>query len=87
MTYYDRIVAKLNAALAPDRLEVVDESHLHADHNIEAATSGETHFRVTVVSAALAGLSRVERHRRINALLADELAERVHALAIDARAP
>ncbi|GLK67088.1 BolA family protein [Hansschlegelia plantiphila] len=86
MTVRARIETTLTDALAPQRLEVVDESHLHAGH-AGARPEGETHFRVRVVSAAFSGMSRVDRHRRVNALLAAELAGPVHALAIDARAP
>lgn len=86
---------KLTAALAPERLEIVNESHLHAGHHHSAPGhdsetfdgSGETHFRVRVVAAAFAGMSRIERHRRINELLADEIAAGVHALAIEPAAP
>lgn len=81
-----RIEAKLTAALAPAALLVVDESHLHAGH-AGSRPGGETHFRVTVVADAFAGRSRVERHRLVNAALARELAESVHALAIHAKAP
>lgn len=87
MTYRERMTDKLTRAFQPSRLEVIDESARHADHNEAAATLGETHFRVRIVAAAFAGMSRVERHKRINAVLADELAERVHALAIEAEAP
>jgi BolA family transcriptional regulator, general stress-responsive regulator len=86
MTVRARIETALNGALMPDRLEVVDESHLHAGH-AGARPEGETHFRVHVVSGVFSGMSRVDRHRRVNQLLADELAGPVHALAIDARAP
>lgn len=86
MTVRSRIEATLTDALKPERLEVVDESHLHAGH-AGARPEGETHFRVRIVSGAFSGVSRVERHRRVNALLASELAGPVHALAIDARAP
>ncbi|MGO9004876.1 MAG: BolA family protein [Beijerinckiaceae bacterium] len=89
----ERIKEKLQAALAPISLEVIDESHKHAGH-AHAVTrpgtangSGETHFLVKVVSAAFAGKSRVDRHRTINNLLSGELAAGVHALAIDAKAP
>jgi BolA protein len=87
MTYCDRITAKLVDAFRPSRLEVIDESARHAGHNAAAATLGETHFRVRITAAAFAGMSRLERHRRINELLKAELAERVHALAIEADAP
>ena len=79
------IEAKLTAALAPKSLEVIDESHRHAGHG-HHHPDGETHFRVEIVSDAFEGTSRIERHRMINALLAEELASRVHALAISARA-
>jgi BolA protein len=86
MTMKERITAALSAAFAPNELEVIDESHRHHGH-AGWKEGGETHFRVKVVSAAFAGKSRLDRHRAINAALAAELAERVHALAIEARAP
>ncbi|MBT9291162.1 BolA family transcriptional regulator [Hyphomicrobiaceae bacterium 22] len=84
-TYRDRIVTKLTAAFAPAALDVIDESAQHHGHG-GWREGGETHFRVRIAASALAGLSRVEQHRRINAVLAAELAERVHALAIEATA-
>jgi BolA family transcriptional regulator, general stress-responsive regulator len=86
MTYKDRITTKLSDALQPTVLEVIDESEQHRGHGGHRE-GGETHFRVVVVSAAFAGKGRVERHRIVNGLLAAELAERVHALALSARAP
>lgn len=86
MSVRERIEQTLSEALKPVRLEVVDESHLHAGH-AGARPGGESHFRVHVVSGAFSGMSRVARHRRVNELLAAELAGPVHALAIDARAP
>ena len=77
---------KLRTAFAPDWLEIVDESHRHAGH-AGHRPEGEIHFRVAIVSAAFAGKSRVERHRLVNAVLAEELASRVHALALKASAP
>ena len=89
-----RIEKKLHEAFAPQRLVVVNESHLHAGHHhVESghhATfdgSGETHFRVRIVSPAFAGKSRIGRHRAVNALLADELKAGLHALAIEPAAP
>jgi BolA protein len=82
----DAIERKLTQGLSPSALMVIDESHLHAGHGHSHA-EGESHFRLEVVSAAFGGKSRVERHRMVNALLADELAGRVHALAIAARTP
>ena len=81
-----QIEKKLQAAFQPEMLRVLDESHLHAGH-AGARPEGETHFRVTLVSPAFAGRSRVERHRMVNSALADELAGPVHALAVHARAP
>ena len=80
------IERKLTEALAPTALDVIDESHHHAGHG-HHHPDGESHFRVEVVSAAFVGKSRIERHRLVNALLAEELASRVHALAIGARTP
>jgi BolA protein len=77
---------KLVLALAPTRLEIVNESHLHAGHHSSPGT-GESHFRVVVVSGAFAGKSRLARHRLVNVVLAEELKASVHALAIKAFAP
>jgi len=77
---------RLEQALRPTRLDIVDESHLHAGHS-EQARSGESHFRVLVVSPEFAGKSRLARHRLVNELLSDQLATKVHALAIHAYAP
>jgi BolA protein len=85
MTMRERIEAKLTAAFLPSLLSVADDSHHHAGHS-GSREGGETHFSVNIVSSAFAGKSRVDMHRAINAVLADELAERVHALAISARA-
>lgn len=77
---------RLEQGLNPTRLDIVDESHLHAGHSAEAR-AGESHFRVLIVSPEFAGKSRVARHRLVNELLADQLAGKVHALAIHAYAP
>lgn len=84
------IAAKIEEALRPDTLDVIDESAQHAGHMLHPGgvePRGETHFRIKVVSAAFSGKSRLERHRMINAAVAAELADGVHALAIEARAP
>jgi BolA family transcriptional regulator, general stress-responsive regulator len=86
MNVADTIRAKLIAALAPDALVIEDESSKHAGH-AGARPGGETHFRVRIVSATFEGVSRVERQRRIYAVLADELRDRVHALALTALTP
>ena len=77
---------KLVQALQPTRLDVVNELHLHAGHRSSPGT-GDSHFRVLVVSAAFAGKSRIDRHRMVNDALAAELKGKVHALAIKAYAP
>ena len=82
----ERITRKLEAAFTPQRLRVIDESHQHHGHG-GWREGGETHFRVESVSDAFLGKSRLERHRLVNGALAEELAERVHALAIAAKAP
>ncbi len=81
-----RIRDKISAGLAPEHLEIVDESHLHAGH-AGARPGGDSHFRVTIVSRAFKGLSRVERQRRVNALLAEEFADGLHALSLVTRTP
>jgi BolA family transcriptional regulator, general stress-responsive regulator len=86
MSLESSIRDKLVQAFQPTRLEVLNESHLHAGHRGSPGT-GESHFRVLIVSAAFAGKSRVERHRLVNDTLAAELKGGVHALAIKAYAP
>lgn len=86
MTLRDWIVETLNRDLTPTALAVADESHLHAGHS-GARPEGETHFRIDVVSPAFAGKSRIDRHRIVNATLADAFPRGLHALAIKARAP
>ena len=72
--------------LAPTRLEIVDESHRHSGH-AGARPEGETHFAVTIVAPAFAGLNRVARQRLVYGILAEELASRVHALSLTTLAP
>lgn len=84
------ITAKIETALNPMALDVIDESAQHAGHMLHPGgvePRGETHFRIKVVSAAFAGKSRLERHRMVNAVVEAELKDGVHALAIEARAP
>jgi BolA protein len=80
------IRARLEAALSPERLEIVDLSARHAGH-AGARPDGETHFALTVVSQAFAGRSRLERHRTVNDLLAALLRDRVHALSLTLLSP
>ena len=82
---------KLTAAFHPTRLELEDDSARHAGHHheggMDARPGGESHFNLTIVSQAFAGLGRVQRQRAVNAVLADELAGSVHALSIKAQTP
>jgi BolA protein len=82
----DRIRSKLDEAFAPTRLEVQDDSAKHKGHS-GAREGGESHFSVRIVSARFEGLNRVARQRLVNAVLAEELAGPVHALAILAQSP
>ncbi len=86
MNTKERIAQALTSALSPQSLDVIDESHLHKGH-AGARPEGETHFRVRITAEAFRGKSRVDMHRTINTILADELAAGVHALAIQAKAP
>ena len=80
------IETRLQNALAPQQLAVIDDSEKHRGHAGHDG-SGESHFTVEIVSARFAGQSRVARQRMVNAALADLLRDKVHALAIKARAP
>jgi BolA family transcriptional regulator, general stress-responsive regulator len=82
----DEIAARLIAALEPSRLRVANDSAQHRGHLGDDGT-GESHFTVTIESAAFSGLSRVARQRLVNGALKDLLATRIHALAIRATAP
>lgn len=85
----DKIKEKLLAAFKPLSLEIQNDSHKHAHHvamhGVEK--TGETHFTVKIISEAFSGRSRVERHRMVHEVLAEELAGPVHALAVKADAP
>jgi BolA family transcriptional regulator, general stress-responsive regulator len=87
MSTAERIRQKLEAALHPARLEIHNDSHLHAGHHAGAHSGEETHFRVDIVAAGFAGENRVARQRRVYAILADELAGEVHALQLSALTP
>ena len=82
----DEMRERLDAALIPTKLHISNDSAQHAGHMGDDGT-GESHFSVTVESAAFVGLNRVARQRLVNTALADLLATRIHALAIRATAP
>ncbi|HET7084442.1 MAG TPA: BolA family protein [Rhizomicrobium sp.] len=81
---------KLTAAFSPSLLEIEDESARHSGHAGATrgdGSQGETHFHVRLVSPAFEGLTRVERQRRVHAVLKDELAGPIHALSLTLLAP
>ncbi|MFT5083774.1 MAG: BolA protein [Lentisphaeria bacterium] len=78
----DIIEGKLSSRFSPVFVEVVDESH---GHNVPKGA--QSHFKVTVVSDLFHGMSPVKRHQAVYAILAEELAASVHALALHLYAP
>ena len=82
----DAIEMKLQQEFLPVRLEIVDESHLHAGH-AGARPQGESHFRVEIVSRAFVDMSRLDRQRAVYRILADEMASDIHALALKTLTP
>ncbi len=78
MTVQQQIEGKLAAAFAPSHLEVENESHRHS-----VPAGSESHFRVVIVSERFDGQRRLARHQSVNRLLADELRNQIHALAIE----
>ena len=80
------MIERLTAALAPTHLHLEDQSHQHIGHPGHDPR-GESHFALTIESAAFTGLSRVERQRKVYAALGELMRERVHALTIKASAP
>ncbi len=87
MSFIKSIRQKIENALHPEMLQIINESHLHAGHQEQFDGTGETHLRLHVVSEAFNGKSRVERHRMINDLVSEEMQQGLHAIAIDAKAP
>ena len=79
MAIADTMAQKLKDALSPQHIEVEDVSRQHAGHT-GWREGGGTHFTVTIYAASFAGKSRVQQHRLVNSILADELAGDIHAL-------
>lgn len=77
---------RLMMALEPQRLDIVNESELHAGHRSSPGT-GNSHFRVLIVSEKFSGQSRVARHRMVNETLKDLIGNPIHALALETMAP
>ncbi len=86
MSIEQQMREKLMIALEPSRLDIINESELHAGHRSSPGT-GHSHFRILVVSQAFEGKSRVERHRQVNEILAEELGGLIHAMALNTFAP
>jgi len=80
------MLARLNSALSPTRIELTDDSEQHRGHG-GYNPAGESHFTLTIESAAFAGKNRVQRQRMVYAALGELMRERVHALSIRASAP
>mgnify|MGYP006225818277 CR=1 FL=1 len=76
------IQQKLQQALSPIHLEVINESHMH-----NVPEGSESHFKVVVVSEAFAGKKLIARHRQVNQVLSEELAGGIHALALHTMTP
>ena len=83
MTTQDELTARLQT-LAPSKLEIIDESHLHAGH---AGNTGGGHFKVLIVTEQFAGLLPLKRHRLVFAAVGDLMQQQIHALSIDAKTP
>ena len=81
----DLIAKRLSDALAPETIEVIDDSHKHRGH--AGAAEGGGHFRVRLVSSAFDGLSQLARHRCVYEVLDSEMGGLIHALSIVALAP
>lgn len=86
MLVAETIRDRLSDKLAPRRLSIDDDSHKHAGH-AGARPGGQSHYRVEIVSDTFAGMTRVARHRLIYEILADLLADTVHALQLRALTP
>ena len=77
MSVQSTIEQKIQDALKPEFLEVINESHMH-----NVPPGSESHFKVVIISDEFEGERLVKRHQRVNEALAEELAGSVHALAI-----
>lgn len=86
MSMAENIRSAIETGLAPERLEIVDESHLHAGH-AGARPGGETHYRIEVIASAFEGVSRVKRQQMVYALLKDAFDAGLHALAMTTLTP
>ncbi|KAF1933892.1 bola-like protein [Didymella exigua CBS 183.55] len=86
----DALRAKIGDALKPTSFEIYNDSHKHAHHKaMEGVTSRETHFRLVITSTAFKGKPQLARHRMVNSLMKDEIAQEggIHALQLTTRTP
>lgn len=81
MALQQQLALRLHEALAPEHLEVINESHLHS------GPEGESHFKVIAVSEQFQGMSRVARHRHVHQLLAEWIGYPIHALSLQLFTP
>jgi len=86
MRIRNAIESKLNAALSPERLDIIDNSGKHVGH-AGAHPEGESHFKLVVVASAFEGQNRVQRQRMVYAALAEEMADHIHALELTTLTP
>ena len=86
MSVEKKILAKITAKLKPIKIQLENQSHLHAGHQGSPET-GESHFSLMVVSEKFIGLNRVQQQRLVYQILKDELSGPVHALALSTSAP
>ena len=82
MSHQQTIEEKLNAALQPTHLEVLDESHMHS-----VPPGSESHFKITLVAKQFIDLPLIKQHRLVNDILKEELAGKIHALALHTYTP
>ena len=87
MSMIESLEKKLRETFDPAKLEVINESHLHAGHQPGFDGTGDSHIRIRIISSHFEGMSRIQRHREINSLLNDEIAAGLHAVAIEANTP
>ena len=87
MSIIESLEKKLRDKFNPGNLAVINESHLHAGHQPGFDGTGESHIRIQIVSPQFEGMTRIARHRAINAVIEEEMERGLHAVAIEAHAP
>ena len=78
MTVQQNIEEKIQASLTPTYLDVLNESYMHS-----VPPGSESHFKLVIVSAEFENQSRLQRHRKVNEILAKELKDDLHALSME----